>query len=154
MDDIHVVIMKVSIATSLMLCFIDPPSAPTNITAIPINYTSFFIKWSPSLSNGGCDIIQYYISVTPGDTALNSTVNETTVTVNGTGNYTVTVSGTDSLHRPIHTLKNSTVTVMLTHHGKNKSRTVKYSSSFHFYLPKYYACNFAYKNEITKLSKH
>ena len=100
------------------IIFIDPPSAPTSITAIPINCTSFFIKWSPSLSNGGCDIIQYYISVTPGDTALNSIVNETTVTVNGTGNYTVTVSGTDSLHRPIHTLKNSTVTVMLTHHGK------------------------------------
>ena len=42
---------------------------------------------------------------------ISSTVNETTVTVNGTGNYTVTVSGTDSLYRPIHTLRNKTVIV-------------------------------------------
>ena len=42
---------------------------------------------------------------------ISSTVNETTVTVNGTGSYTVTVSGTDSLYRPIHTLRNKTVII-------------------------------------------
>ena len=37
---------------------------------------------------------------------ISSTVNETTVTVNGTGSYmyTLTVSGTDSVRRPVDTL--------------------------------------------------
>ena len=84
---------------------IDPPNAPTNISYNILNSTSFNLQWSTPVTNGDCDIVKYYIFVTPGDihVTLSSIVNETTVTVNGTGSYTVTVSGTDSLYRPIHT---------------------------------------------------
>ena len=44
---------------------------------------------------------------------ISSTINETTVTVNGTGSYTVAVSGTDSVQRPLDTLRNNTVIVLL-----------------------------------------
>ena len=63
-------------------------------------YTSFNLQWSTPVTNGDCDIVKYYIYITPGDMTISSTVNETTVTViNGTGSYTLTVSGTDSVRR-------------------------------------------------------
>ena len=65
------------------------------------------------MTNGDCDIVKYYIFITPGDMTISSTVNETTVTINGTGSYTVTVSGTDSVRRPLDTLRNNTVIILL-----------------------------------------
>ena len=52
---------------------------------------------------------------------ISSTVNETTITVNGTGSYTVTVSGTDSVRRPVDTLRNNTVIVLLNGKSNNSS---------------------------------
>ena len=102
----------ISTCFNIPLGTLDPPSSPSNLTFSQVNSTAFTLTWSPSSVKGNCTINYYIVNITPGDIAIMTSTNEIVVSVNdSTSIYHVTVSATDSVLRPLHTLNNSTLTI-------------------------------------------
>ena len=100
------------------------PSGPTDLINISVTYRSVHLSWSAPSDTGGCNIVNYIITVTPLDGSdpwnITTTDNSTSYTVTGLmfgQSYNFTVRGNNNIGLGE---ESNTVTVLIPGEGTIK----------------------------------